>query len=84
MSPRKTRDENKTRFTVWLPAGADKELERLQRELGKLSVSEVVRDAIDVYISLLKSRDKGVRLYYTDESTGQEGRVWLLPGPPPF
>jgi hypothetical protein len=84
MSARKTRDENKTRFTVWLPAGTDKELERLQRELGKLSVSEVVRDAIDVYISLLKSRDKGVRLYYIDESTGQEGRVWLLPGPPPF
>jgi IS1 family transposase len=84
MSPRKTRDENKTRFTVWLPAGADKELERLQRELGKLSVSEVVRDAIEVYISLLKSRDRGIRLYYTDESTGQDGRVWLLPGPPPF
>jgi hypothetical protein len=84
MSPRKTRDENKTRFTVWLPAGADKELERLQRELGKLSVSEVVRDAIEVYVSLLKARQRGIRLYYTDETTGQEGRVWLLPGPPPF
>ena len=84
MSPRKSRDENKTRFTVWLPAGADKELERLQRELGKLSVSEVVRDAIEVYVSLLKARQRGVRLYYTDETSGQEGRVWLLPGPPPF
>jgi hypothetical protein len=84
MSPRKPPDDDKTRFTLWLPAGMNKELERLQGELGKLSVSEVVRDAIEVYVSLLKARDRGVRLYYTDDTTGQEGRVWLLPGPPPF
>ena len=82
MAPRKSTDE-KTRFTLWLPVATANELERLQRDLGKLSVSEVVRDAIEVYISLLKSRQQGVRLFYTDESTGDEGRIWLLPGPPP-
>jgi len=82
MAPRKAQ-EDKTRFTLWLPADKNKELERLQRELGKLSVSEVVRDAIEVYISLLKARERGVQLYFTEEKTGKEGRIWLLPGPPP-
>ena len=82
MSPRQPKHD-KTRFSLWLPSATNRELERLQLELGKLSVSEVVRDAIEVYISLLKARDKGVRLYYTDESTGEKGPIWLLPGPPP-
>jgi hypothetical protein len=51
--------------------------------LGKASIAEVVRDAIDVYTSLLKARDRGVRLYFEDDETGEEGRIWLLPGPPP-
>ncbi len=82
MTPRKF-TEDKTRFTLWLPTATSKELERLQRDLGKLSVSEVVRDAIEVYTSLLKARDRGVRFYFENEATGEEGRIWLLPGPPP-
>jgi hypothetical protein len=83
MSPRKPRDEEKTRFTLWLPVATAKEIERLQYDLGKLSMSEVVRDAIEVYTSLLKARDRGVRFYFEDKETGEEGRIWLLPGPPP-
>ncbi len=82
MSPRKP-TEDKTRFTLWLPTATAQELDRLQRDLGKLSVSEVVRDAIEVYISLLKARERGVRLFYTEEESGDQGRIWLLPGPPP-
>ena len=83
MSPRKPRNEGKTRFTFWLPDTTAEELERLQAKLGKGSVAEVVRDAIDVYRSLLDARDRGVRFYFHDQHSGEEGRIWLLPGPPP-
>ena len=53
MSPRKTPDDDKTRFTLWLPAGMNKELEKLQGELGKLSVSEVVREGSGVVSQIL-------------------------------
>lgn len=83
MSPRKARNEGKTRFTFWLPDATAEQLEDLQHTYGKGSLAEVVRDAIEVYVSLLKSRDRGVRLYFHDEKSGDEGRIWLLPGPPP-
>lgn len=83
MSPRKPRNEGKTRFTFWLPDATAQELEHMQLKLGKGSVAEVVRDAIDVYVSLIRARDQGTRFYFKDQKTGEEGRVWLLPGPPP-
>jgi hypothetical protein len=84
MTPRKPPEQDKTRFTFWLPLATTEHLERVQHAMGKASVSEVVRDAIEVYISLLKARERGVRLYFRDEKAGEEGRIWLLPGPPPF
>ena len=83
MIPRRPRSEGKTRFTFWLPDATGEELERLQIKLGKGSVAEVVRDAIEVYRSLLDARQRGVRFYFHDQETGEEGRIWLLPGPPP-
>ena len=83
MSPRKPRNEGKTRFTFWLPDATAEQLENLQRSQGKGSLAEVVRDAIEVYVSLLEARDRDVRLYFNDEKTGEEGRIWLLPGPLP-
>jgi hypothetical protein len=83
MSPRKSRNEGKNRFTLWLPEATTEQLERLQRAQGKGALAEVVRDAIEVYVSLLVARDRGVRLYFHDEKTGEEGRIWILPGPPP-
>ena len=83
MGPRKSLEQGKARFTLWLPDSTTEELERLQLKLGKGSVAEVVRDAIEVYRSLLQARDEGVRLYFRDDKTGEEGRIWLLPGPPP-
>jgi hypothetical protein len=83
MSPRKMLEQDRKRFTLWLPTATADELERLQTVMGKASIAEVVRDAIDVYTSLLKARDRGVRLYFEDDETGEEGRIWLLPGPPP-
>ena len=82
MPPQKF-SEGKTRFTLWLPQATIAQLERIQRAMDKASVAEVVRDGIEVYLSLLKARDRGVRLYFEDEKTGQSGRIWLLPGPPP-
>ncbi len=83
MSPRKMLEQDRKRFTLWLPTATAEELERLQSVMGKASIAEVVRDAIDVYTSLLNARDRGVRLYFEDEQTGEEGRIWILPGPPP-
>ena len=83
MTPRKPPEEKKNRFTFWLPTATTEHLEELQRTLAKGSLAEVVRDAIEVYVSLLQARDRGVRLYFQDEKTGEEGRIWLLPGPPP-
>jgi hypothetical protein len=83
MSPRKPRNEGKTRFTFWLPDATAEQLEKLQHTQGKGSLAEVVRDAIEVYVSLLEARDNGVRLYFHDEKTGEKGRIWLLPGPLP-
>jgi len=83
MSPRKPRNEGKNRFTLWLPTTTAEQLEELQLTYGKGSLAEVVRDAIEVYVSLLKARDRGVRLYFQDEKRKEEGRIWLLPGPPP-
>jgi hypothetical protein len=83
MSPRRP-GGGKTRFTLWLPAETIKELEKLQRTTSKGSVSEVVREAIDVYMSLREARDQGIDLYYEDRKKGEKGRIWLLPGEPPI
>ena len=82
MSPRRAGDK-KTRFTLWLRDDQLEEVEALQRELGKESLAEVVRDALEVYCSLLKAREEGVRLYFEDSKARGKGRIWLLPGPPP-
>ena len=83
MSPRKTMQQDRTRFTLWLTQETLDELERAQRTLDKGSVAEVIRDAVEVYLSLLKARDRNVRLFFEDKKSGESGRIWLLPGPPP-
>jgi len=75
--------EDRTRFTLWLTRETLDELERVQRSLDKGSVAEVIRDAVEVYLSLLKARDRNVRLYFEDKKSGESGRIWLLPCPPP-
>jgi hypothetical protein len=82
MSPRHA-GTKKTRFTLWLPDDALKDLKRLQRLTGKESVAEVIRESIMVYSDLLKAREQGVDLYFQDAEAGESGRIWLLPGPPP-
>ena len=74
---------DRTRFTLWLTKETLDELERVQRGLDKGSVAEVIRDAVEVYLSLLKARDRNVRLFFEDKKSGESGRIWLLPGPPP-
>lgn len=83
MSPRKTQDQDRTRFTLWLTQETLDELERARRNLDKGAVAEVIRDAIEVYLSLLKARDRDVELFFESKKTGKSGRIWLLPGPPP-
>ena len=51
---------------------------------GKESLAEVIREAIMVYNDLLKARKEGVDLYFQDSETGESGRIWILPGPPPI
>lgn len=82
MTRRKSTTE-KSRFTLWLPADSTAELARLQELLGKASIAEVVRDAIDVYSRLLEARKQGVELYYKRADSEEEGVVWVLPGPVP-
>ena len=83
MSPRHP-GAKKTRFTMWLPDDAIKELKRVQTLTGKESLAEVIREAIMVYNDLLKARKDGVDLYFQDTETGESGRIWILPGPPPI
>ncbi|MGE0757611.1 MAG: ribbon-helix-helix domain-containing protein [Pirellulaceae bacterium] len=82
MSPRRAGPE-KTRFTMWLPNTMLADLERIQRASEKESVAEVIREAIAVYRDLLKSREDGVDLFFQDAKSGESGKIWLLPGPPP-
>jgi len=82
MSPRNT-GTAKSRFTFWLPDETQKQLKRLQVATGKESVADVIRDAISVYKELLKARENDVELYFEDRKTGESGRIWILPGPPP-
>jgi hypothetical protein len=81
--PRKPGAE-KDRFTLWLPVETMKQLEGLQQATGKESLAEVVRDAIHVYSSLFAAREQGVELLFESGETGEKGRIWLLPGPPPL
>jgi len=83
MSPRKTQDHDRTRFTLWLTQQTLDELENARRALDKGAVAEVIRDAIEVYLSLLKARERDVELFFENKKTGKSGRIWLLPGPPP-
>ena len=69
----------KTRFTMWLPNEIMTELAQQQHATGKGSLAEVVREAIEVYRSL----QRGLSLHFEDVQTGEKGRIWLLPGPPP-
>lgn len=80
---RKKSAVGKTRFTLWLPGETLAHLEELQKKTGKSSIAEVVRDAIEVYGSLLKSREDGVELYFKDKQADEFGKIWLLPGPAP-
>jgi hypothetical protein len=73
----------KTRFTMWLPDEILKELSRQQHATGKGSLAEVVREAVEIYRSLLQARAEGLNLHFEDTNTGEKGRIWLLPGPPP-
>jgi len=79
---RKAVDE-KTRFTLWLNDDVQADLARLQEQTGKASIAEVVREAIEVYRSLMNARAKGTELLFEDAKSGEKGRIWLLPGPPP-
>lgn len=74
---------SKARFTLWLSNDALAKLEKLQRTKGKGAVAEVVREALEVYFSLLDARDAGVELFYIDRRTEEQGRIWILPGPVP-
>lgn len=56
----------------------------LQHATGKGAVAEVIRDAIAVHKALLDARAKGVELFFEDSKTGEKGRIWLLPTPPPL
>ena len=83
MSARKTHEQDRTRFTLWLPREKLDALEEARVNLDKGSVAEVVRDAIEVYLSLLQARERDVELFFESKKTKESGRIWLLPGPPP-
>jgi hypothetical protein len=81
--PRRT-GSKKSRFSLWLPDELMNVLSRQQEATGKGSVAEVVREAVEVYRSLLEAKEAGLNLYFEHSTTGERGRIWLLPGPPPL
>jgi hypothetical protein len=80
----RAKGSKKQRFSLWIPGEVLEDLTRQQEATGKGSVAEVLREAVEVYRSLLKARDDGVNLFFEDSATGEKGRVWLLPGPHPL
>lgn len=58
------------------------ELTSQQEATGKGSVAEVVREAVEVYRSLLRAKAEGLNLFF-ESPEGEKGRIWLIPGPPP-
>ena len=83
MSPRKAQEQDRTRFTLWLTQETLDALEHARVKLDKGSVAEVIRDGIEVYLSLLQARERDVELFFESKKTGKSGRIWLRPGPPP-
>lgn len=75
--------EKKRRFTLNLPTRAFEALEEFQEEGGHGSIGDVVRDAVEVYLSLHDGRRKGLELYFRDPKNNRSGPIWLLPGPAP-
>lgn len=74
------RGVKKSRFSLWLPDQMLSEVARLQKVQGKEAAAEVVRDALNVYFELLRSRERGVELFFADADSGEKGRIWVLPG----
>lgn len=70
----------KSRFSLWLTDESISTLKRQQRTSGKGSLAEVIREAVEVYRSLLQANEAGVQLYFHDSLSGERGRIWLLPG----
>lgn len=70
----------KSRFTLWLPDSMMERIADLQRRHHKENAAEVVREALNVYLELLRARDDGVELFFVDAKRKEEGRVWVLPG----
>jgi hypothetical protein len=77
-------ERGKTRFTMWLERETLATLERLQNQTGKGSVADVIREAVAVYASLMTASKRGLRFGYENRKTGEKGKIWLLPGPPPI
>lgn len=73
----------KSRFTLWLPDPMMEQIARLQQRHHKENAAEVVREALNVYLELLRAREDGVELFFSDAKRGEEGRIWLLPGKMP-
>lgn len=71
----------KSRFSLWLADESICMLKRQQRASGKGSLADVIREAVEVYRSLLQAKEAGLQLYFHDTVTGERGRIWLLPGP---
>lgn len=70
----------KSRFTLWLPDTMMEQIADLQRRHHKENAAEVVREALNVYLELLRARDDGVELFFADAKRKESGRVWVLPG----
>lgn len=70
----------KSRFTLWLPDSMMAQIADLQRRNHKENAAEVVREALNVYLELLRAREDGVELFFSDGKRRSEGRVWVLPG----
>ena len=83
MSPRKTPRRRKNPLHPLAAHRHRQELEKLQHKSAKARLLKWSATRSRSTFTP-EARDRGVHLYFQDEKTGEEGRIWLLPGPPPF
>jgi len=72
------------RFSIRLDGTFRAKVQSVLSLSGASTEGEAVRNAITVYHSLLSSAERGVQFRFCDRKSGEEGSVWIIPGPAPF
>ena len=75
--------DDKTRFTLWLSTATMQQVERAQQSMDKATAAEVIRDAIEVYLSLLTCVTAGSGCIFKTRNGGEWPDARCSPAHPP-